>query len=364
MNATLRRRLERAVRVRDFIRAHRTDGAGEATALTRLEELIQRADVLAAQQRSGVVAARAATMRREELRHALQSKLLIYLAAVGAVAAKGNTELAPQFQLPPAGASNQAFLTAARGMLEKATAQKDLLVSRGMSAQLVDDLTAALTKFEQTLEATRAGRRDHVGASADLESVLSEITEQVRLLDGLVRYRFSDNAELMGAWASARNVLGPFKTRTEPPADEGQAPEGTPLSSPILLPQRVEPVILSAVGAKDLLFSALLDPIPRCKAYLVLNLRPRGSPMTANSTGKSPWGGWLLHAAVGLGLTAVLAGLDAPRVALLVAVLATGIAHEIGDGDFRRAKGGPWNGVLDVLAFLPAPLVYLVAHAR
>src|SRR5882672_380795 len=37
MNATLRRRLERAVRVRDFIRAHRTDGAGEATALTRLE---------------------------------------------------------------------------------------------------------------------------------------------------------------------------------------------------------------------------------------------------------------------------------------------------------------------------------------
>src|SRR5947209_4251781 len=74
MNATLRRRLERAVRVRDFIRAHRTDGAGEATALTRLEELVQRADVLAAQQRAGVVATRAATMQREELRHVLQSK--------------------------------------------------------------------------------------------------------------------------------------------------------------------------------------------------------------------------------------------------------------------------------------------------
>src|SRR5690349_23530762 len=88
MNATSRRRLERALRVRDFIRAHRTDGAGEATALTRLEELVQRADVLVAQQRAGRVAARAATMQREELRHALQSKLLIYLAAVGAVAAK------------------------------------------------------------------------------------------------------------------------------------------------------------------------------------------------------------------------------------------------------------------------------------
>jgi hypothetical protein len=26
------------------------------------------------------------------------------------------------------------------------------------------------------------------------------------LLDGLVRYQFGENAELMGAWASARNV--------------------------------------------------------------------------------------------------------------------------------------------------------------
>jgi hypothetical protein len=61
--------------------------------------------------------------------------------------------------------------------------------------------------------------------------------------------------------------------------------------------------------------------------------------MNANSTGKSPWGGWLLHAAVGLVLTAVLAVLGTPRVALLVSVLAMGIAHEIGDGDLRRANG-------------------------
>jgi len=35
------------------------------------------------------------------------------------------------------------------------------------------------------------------------------------LLDGLVRYRFGDNAELMGAWASARNVGGPVRSKTE-----------------------------------------------------------------------------------------------------------------------------------------------------
>jgi hypothetical protein len=38
----------------------------------------------------------------------------------------------------------------------------------------------------------------------------------VRMLDALVRYRFGDNAEVMGAWASAHNVAGPFRSRTEP----------------------------------------------------------------------------------------------------------------------------------------------------
>jgi hypothetical protein len=41
------------------------------------------------------------------------------------------------------------------------------------------------------------------------------------LLDGLVRYRFGDNAELMGGWASARNVVGPFRSKAEPAAGSG-----------------------------------------------------------------------------------------------------------------------------------------------
>src|SRR5438046_8055285 len=79
--------------------------------------------------------------------------------------------------------------------------------------------------------------------------------------------------------------------------------------------------------------------------------------MNENKTTPSPWGGWLLHAVIGTGLTAVLAWLGAPPVAVLAAVLAMGTANEIGDGAFLRANGGPWNGVLDVLAFLPAATV-------
>jgi len=93
---------------------------------------------------------------------------------VGAVAAKENAELAVQFQVPPSNASHEAMLTMARGMLEKATLHKDVLVKRGMSEQLLGDLALALGEFAQTIEATRAGRREHVGAIADLEAVAAE----------------------------------------------------------------------------------------------------------------------------------------------------------------------------------------------
>ena len=218
MRADLRRRLEMAERVRDFFRNHQTDGATQEGAVAHLEKLVERAELLASQQRAGVVTTRGAVEQRTQVRRTLQSKLLRYLAAVGAAAARDNPELGAQFRLPKPRGSNQVFLTWARGMLDKATAQKDALVSRGMSAKLLDDLGATLTEFEQTLEATRAARLAHVGATGDLQVVLAEVSEQVRVLDGLVRYRFGDNQELMSAWASARNVFGPFRSQKNPEA--------------------------------------------------------------------------------------------------------------------------------------------------
>lgn len=64
-------KLEMAARVRDFLRAHPTEGAGDGAALARLEELQKRAEALAAQQRAGVLATRAATAQLEATRRSL-----------------------------------------------------------------------------------------------------------------------------------------------------------------------------------------------------------------------------------------------------------------------------------------------------
>src|SRR2546427_2182262 len=84
--------------------------------------------------------------------------------------------------------------------------------------------------------------------------------------------------------------------------------------------------------------------------------------MNENKTTQSPWGGWLLHAVIGTGLTAVLAWLAAPPVAVLVAVLAVGVAHEIGDGDLLRADGGPGEGGLGGGGVFPAAVVLVLTH--
>ncbi|HLZ46806.1 MAG TPA: hypothetical protein VKQ05_14115 [Gemmatimonadales bacterium] len=223
MQALLRRRLEMAARVCEFLRTQKTEAEGEEPALTGLEQLIARANALAAEQRAGIVAVRSTTAQRAAIRHEVEGKLLRFLVAAGVVASHNHLELAEQFQLPPNG-SHQAFLTAARGLLQTATAQKELLVKEGMKASLLADLSTALDAFEQTLEASRVGRRLHTGASAELQAISVEIVERVRVLDGLVRYSFGDDVQLMGAWASARNVLGPFRSQSQPAAGQGQTP--------------------------------------------------------------------------------------------------------------------------------------------
>jgi hypothetical protein len=221
MLKALRRRLEMAERVRDFLRAHQTDGVGEGLGLAKLEQLLQRAEALAEQQKLGMAMTRSATKHRREVRKALLRKILRYVRVVGAVAAKQKGELGNRFPLPNENTSQKDLVASGRATLDTATAQKDVLVGLGMAPQVLDMLTAALDEFEQTLAATREGRREHAGASAELQTIGAEISEQVRLLDGVVQFRFGDNPELMGAWASARNVLGPFKPKTETPGADG-----------------------------------------------------------------------------------------------------------------------------------------------
>jgi hypothetical protein len=47
-----------------------------------------------------------------------------------------------------------------------------------------------VSQCETAVEAARTGRRDHLGAHAELTVLATEVMDQVRVLDGFNRVRF------------------------------------------------------------------------------------------------------------------------------------------------------------------------------
>lgn len=75
--------------------------------------------------------------------------------------------------------------------------------------------------------------------------------------------------------------------------------------------------------------------------------------------------GWAEHAVVGLGITALFAPLGvAPPVIVVITLLVAAVHEEAPRdnglifADFQPRFSGPINGICDVLAFLPAPLIW------
>jgi hypothetical protein len=66
------------------------------------------------------------------------------------------------------------------------------------------------------------GRRPagHIGAAADLQAIAGDVVQIVRLFDGLNRFRFAAEPDLLAAWTAASNVIGPPKRGG--PAEAGQ----------------------------------------------------------------------------------------------------------------------------------------------
>ncbi len=215
MLTSMRRRLEMAVRARDFTRAHPyTDPSHQAVA-ARFGDLVTRAQALAVQEQAGRLGSAAATRYRRTVRSELEGALIRYLTRVADLAARENPELAGRFRMPKRRLAHAAFLARGWDFVTLAREHQDLLGRHGLSANHLDDLTSALNRFEGATERANAARREHVGARAELRQVATELTEVLGLLHVLNTTRFASDAEQLAAWISARNVLGPFRRKAD-----------------------------------------------------------------------------------------------------------------------------------------------------
>lgn len=215
MNRRVARRLQMAVCVRDFSRAHPSADASYAAVLDRLERAIARMEAMATQQVGGYLAKRSSTLRRQDLRRRLHGGMLRHLVTIAEDAASENPALREMFKLPRANARNTAFQTFARKMLEQGQAQRELLAKHGLADRLLDDLGAAVNEFDASVAETNGGRQNHVLARAEMDALGDEVMRLVGMLDGLNRYRFERDRQLLVAWESARHVVTGPQAGTE-----------------------------------------------------------------------------------------------------------------------------------------------------
>ena len=237
MNKQIRRRKEMAVRVRDFSHAHPSADPSFVSILGRLEESISQLVELEGQQTGGFLSKHSSSVRRRGLRRRLREGLLRHLVTIAQDAAVEQPQLLEMFKLPPHNITNSSFQNLSRKLLEQGVAQKEVLVKHGLSDKLLDDLTAAVADFDASVAETNGGLNDHVLAGAELRRVSDEIMQLVAMMDGVNRYRFEREPQLLVAWESAKHVVtGP---QTEEEKNGGEA--GTPAEPAQPAPGEVKP---------------------------------------------------------------------------------------------------------------------------
>jgi hypothetical protein len=223
MKAKIRRKIEMAARALQFSRAHDDASPGYAAAVARLEEGLARAGRAAAQQRDGILECRAATAQKHALRRLMRRTQLMHLVRVARVAAKEEPELKQTFLLAREASPYMTFRTAARAIVAEAQTRKEFLVRYGLADTVFDSLVPTLDQFDRAIGQEIEGRRLHVGASAELESLARELVQMVQVIDALNRFRFARDTESLAAWESS---ITSFARERSGAAKEGQTAAG------------------------------------------------------------------------------------------------------------------------------------------
>jgi hypothetical protein len=212
MNDRIRRALDMAARVRDFVLSHPDANSGYTSAATQLDGLITRAEALAQQEVAGRRTVAGAVVNKVQLRQEIYETIAL-VAGLAGPASREAPELAVGIARPSLAASHQEFLALARTAATIAATHRDLLARYGMPEPFIGGLGGMLDRFEAALSEKHAGQAAHVGARAELKAVTAEIMQLVQQLDALNRFRFRNDAESLGAWRSARNVAWPANDR-------------------------------------------------------------------------------------------------------------------------------------------------------
>jgi hypothetical protein len=230
MKGEERRTREMAVRVVLYCDRHADTDAGTMVLVGKLKGVVEQMEQEEAVQRSALMDRHTSALDKRRLRRELLSGPIAHVVGVADLARKDEPSLATQVRYRPSGNTYGGHLAAARGLLTEAETHQDLLVTYGLSVQVLEVYRELLGQSEVAVRLGDEGRATHKGATPHLRELAREARQIVRTLDGRNRIRFKNDAKLLGEWISASTVLGnPGPgSEPEPVVSPGSAPAGTP----------------------------------------------------------------------------------------------------------------------------------------
>jgi hypothetical protein len=215
--------MEMGAQARDFNRTRPSSDPNHGLVLAELEETITEMEALAAQQVTGVVSRGSSAVRRKEIRRQLNDGLLRHLVTVANRAAEEQPDLTREFRMPSTNLSHTVYRTVARTLLDKGVAQRELLVKHGLGETLLDDLRKAVDELDASIDETVASKQRHILARSELRRLSDQVMQLVGILDGINRYRFAREPQLLAAWDRAKHVVGGSQVPAPPSTPETPA---------------------------------------------------------------------------------------------------------------------------------------------
>ena len=220
MKDTEIRKLEMLRRVRDFGAAHVSSFPVASLAAQKFEAVgavVAEVEAHGTTQSTGRGAAQAGASAKRAARADVREKM-VAIRDTALALEDVRPGVSGNFRVPRTN-GDQALISAARAFLAAATPLKNEFLQREMPATFLEDLTAAITRFENALNEKNANTEKRISATAAISASLERGAKLVRELDPMVNNKFRGNAAILAAWDSVSHLTrSPNKTAPQTPS--------------------------------------------------------------------------------------------------------------------------------------------------
>lgn len=212
-----RRRYDMFVRVKQFGTENAADFPDRTVGATQFEEInavVDSLDQLAGDQAAGFGDARFSFAGKKSARENIRDDL----SEINQTAHSMNYQfpnIAEKFRMPR-GNNDQQLLAAARAFHTEAAPLESEFIAYGMPTDFLADLLADIETFEAALGTTGEAVDSHVEATAEIDEAIRRGMIAKRILDGVVKNIYRNNAGKFAAWTSASHIEKAPKKEASP----------------------------------------------------------------------------------------------------------------------------------------------------